>query len=152
VRSIIAGIMLAMFLSALEQTIIAPALPTIGLRLGDIEDLSWVAGAYLLSATAVTPLFGKLSDIHGRRSIMLTGVMVFIIGSVACALAPTLWALIAARALQGIGGGSILPTASHHCGSDVARAGATRPTRRDTMIASHRSAARGFLLITCTGR
>jgi EmrB/QacA subfamily drug resistance transporter len=109
VRSIIAGIMLAMFLSALEQTIIAPALPTIGVRLGDIENLSWVVGAYLLSATAVTPLFGKLSDIHGRRSILLVAVTVFIAGSVACALAPTLWALIAARALQGVGGGAILP-------------------------------------------
>jgi MFS family permease len=111
VRSIIAGIMLAMFLSALEQTIIAPALPTIGARLGDIEDLSWVAGAYLLSATAVTPLFGKLSDIHGRRSILLASVTIFMIGSVACAVAPAMWALIAARALQGIGGGGILPIA-----------------------------------------
>jgi multidrug resistance protein len=111
VRSIIAGIMLAMFLSALEQTIIAPALPTMGVRLGDIENLSWVVGAYLLSATAVTPLFGKLSDIYGRRSILLTGVSIFILGSVACALAPTMWALIAARALQGIGGGGILPIA-----------------------------------------
>jgi MFS family permease len=111
VRSIIAGIMLAMFLSALEQTIIAPALPTIGVRLGDIENLSWVVGAYLLSATAVTPLFGKLSDIYGRRSILLTGVAIFILGSVACALAPTLWALAVARAVQGIGGGGILPIA-----------------------------------------
>ncbi len=109
VHAIIAGIMLAMFLSALEQTIIAPALPTIGFRLGDIENLSWVVGAYLLSATAVTPLFGKLSDIYGRRSILLIAVSVFIVGSVACALAPSLWALIAARALQGIGGGAILP-------------------------------------------
>jgi multidrug resistance protein len=111
VRSIIAGIMLAMFLSALEQTIIAPALPTIGVRLGDIENLSWVVGAYLLSATAVTPLFGKLSDIYGRRCILLTGVTIFMVGSAACALAPTLWALAAARALQGIGGGGILPIA-----------------------------------------
>ena len=87
VRSIIAGIMLAMFLSALEQTIIAPALPTIGVRLGDIENLSWVVGAYLLSATAVTPLFGKLSDIYGRRSILLTGVTIFMVGSAACARA-----------------------------------------------------------------
>ena len=111
VNKIIVGIMLAMFLSALEQTIVAPALPTIGVHLGDIESLSWVVTAYLLSATVVTPLFGKLSDIYGRRSILLTGVTVFILGSVACALAPTMWALIAARALQGIGGGGILPIA-----------------------------------------
>jgi EmrB/QacA subfamily drug resistance transporter len=111
VRGIIAGIMLAMFLSALEQTIIAPALPTIGVRLNDIENLSWVVTAYLLAATTVTPLFGKLSDIYGRRRILLTGVSIFIVGSVACALAPTLWALVAARALQGIGGGGILPIA-----------------------------------------
>jgi MFS family permease len=109
VRSIIAGIMLAMFLSALEQTIVAPALPTIGAHLGDIGNLSWVTAAYLLGATAATPLFGKLSDIHGRRTVLLAGVSIFIAGSVACAVAPTMWALIAARAFQGIGGGSILP-------------------------------------------
>jgi EmrB/QacA subfamily drug resistance transporter len=111
VTRIIVGIMLAMFLSALEQTIVAPALPTIGVHLGDIEGLSWVVTAYLLAATAVTPLFGKLSDIYGRRSVLLTGIAIFIVGSVACALAPTMWALIAARALQGIGGGGILPIA-----------------------------------------
>ena len=111
VRPIIAGIMLAMFLSALEQTIIAPALPTIGRVLSGVENLSFVVTAYLLAATAVTPLFGKLSDIHGRRTVLLVAVGIFIIGSVACALAPTMGALIAARALQGIGGGGILPIA-----------------------------------------
>ena len=100
-----------MFLSALEQTIVAPALPTIGVHLGDIESLSWVVTAYLLSATAVTPLFGKLSDIYGRRTILLICIAIFIVGSAACALAPTMWALIAARALQGLGGGGILPIA-----------------------------------------
>jgi MFS family permease len=109
VRAIIAGIMLAMFLSALEQTIVAPALPSIGASLGDADQLSWVAGAYLLAATTATPLFGKLSDIYGRRTILLTGVSIFIAGSVACALAPRMAALVGARALQGIGGGSILP-------------------------------------------
>jgi EmrB/QacA subfamily drug resistance transporter len=111
VRPIIAGIMLAMFLSALEQTIIAPALPTIGRVLSGVENLSFVVTAYLLAATAVTPLFGKLSDIHGRRTVLLVAVGVFIVGSVACALAPSMGALIAARALQGIGGGGILPIA-----------------------------------------
>jgi multidrug resistance protein len=110
-RSIIAGIMLAMFLSALEQTIVAPALPTIGRSLADVEGLSWVVTAYLLSATVVTPLFGKISDIYGRRIIMLISVGIFIVGSIACALAPTMWALVAARTLQGIGGGGILPLA-----------------------------------------
>ena len=111
VRQIIGGILLAMFLSALEQTIVAPALPTIGRVLTDVENLSFVVTSYLLAATAVTPLFGKLADIHGRRAALLVAVAIFIVGSVACALAPTMGALIAARALQGIGGGGILPIA-----------------------------------------
>jgi EmrB/QacA subfamily drug resistance transporter len=111
VRAIVVGIMLAMFLSALEQTIVAPALPTIGRSLSDVENLSWVVTAYLLSTTLATALFGKLSDIYGRRALMLVSVSVFVLGSVACALAPTLWALVAARALQGLGGGGILPLA-----------------------------------------
>jgi EmrB/QacA subfamily drug resistance transporter len=109
IRAIVCGIMLAAFLSALEQTIVAPALPTIGRVLNDAENLSWVVTAYLLAATAVTPLFGKLSDIHGRRVMMLIAVAIFIAGSAACALAPNMGVLIAGRALQGIGGGGILP-------------------------------------------
>ncbi len=111
VRSIMIGLMLAMFLSALEQTIVAPALPTIGRSLGDLDAISWVVTAYLLSATAVTPLFGKLSDIYGRRVILLVAIGIFVLGSIACALAPTLLVLILARALQGLGGGGILPLA-----------------------------------------
>ena len=111
IRTIMVGILLAMFLSALEQTIVAPALPTIGRTLADVENLSWVVTAYLLAATAATPLFGKLSDIHGRRRMMLVAVVIFLAGSAACALAPNMPALIAARALQGIGGGGILPLA-----------------------------------------
>src|SRR5262245_53467688 len=105
------GIMLSMFLSALEQTIVAPALPTIGRRLGDVENLSWVVSAYLLANTAAVPLFGKLSDIHGRRRMMFVATVIFLAGSAACALAPNMPSLIAARALQGIGGGGILPIA-----------------------------------------
>ena len=111
IRAIMLGIMLAMFLSALEQTIVAPALATIGRTLGDVENLSWVVTAYLLANTVATPLFGKLSDIHGRRRMMLVAIVIFIVGSVACALAPNMPALIASRALQGVGGGGILPIA-----------------------------------------
>jgi EmrB/QacA subfamily drug resistance transporter len=111
VRAIVAGIMLAMFLSALEQTIVAPALPAIGKSLGGIDDLSWVVTAYLLAVTATTPLFGKLSDIYGRRLILLWAIGIFVGGSVACALAQNIWMLILARGLQGIGGGGLLPTA-----------------------------------------
>jgi EmrB/QacA subfamily drug resistance transporter len=111
VRAIVAGIMLAMFLSALEQTIVAPALPTIGRVLADVEHLSWVVTAYLISTTVTTPLFGKLSDIYGRRRMMLVAIGVFILGSVVCALAPSMEVLIVARTLQGIGGGGLLPLA-----------------------------------------
>src|SRR4051812_12610857 len=109
--AIMSGILLAMFLSALEQTIVAPALPTIGRSLGNVETLSWVVSAYLLTYTAATPLFGKLSDIYGRRWMMLTALVIFLIGSAACALAPNMPALIVGRGLQGIGGGGILPIA-----------------------------------------
>ena len=111
VRAIVAGIMLAMFLSALEQTIVAPALPAIGRSLGGIDELSWVVTAYLLAVTATTPLFGKLSDIYGRRVVLLWAIGIFIGGSIACALAPTIWTLVFARGLQGIGGGGLLPIA-----------------------------------------
>src|SRR5258708_33905460 len=120
VRTIIVGIMLAMFLSALEQTIVAPALPTIGRSLSDVENLSWVVTAYLLSTTMATAVFGKLSDIYGRRALMLISVSVFVLGSVACALAPTLWLLVAARALQGLGGGGLLPRAPTVVAASVA--------------------------------
>src|SRR5216684_2447545 len=97
VRTIVAGIMLAMFLSALEQTIVAPALPAIGRSLGGVDELSWVVTAYLLAVTATTPLFGKLSDIYGRRPVLLWAIAIFIGGSIACALAPTIWLLVLAR-------------------------------------------------------
>ena len=88
VRSIIVGIMLAMLLGALDQTIVATAMPTIGRDLGDVGYLPWIITAYLLSSTAVTPLYGKLSDIHGRRPVLLAAIGLFVLGSVACALAP----------------------------------------------------------------
>jgi EmrB/QacA subfamily drug resistance transporter len=111
VRSIVFGVMLAMFLSALDQTIIATALATIGRAFADVENLSWVVTAYLLTSTAAVPLYGKLSDIHGRRPMLLIGIGIFVAGSIACALAPTMPALILARALQGLGGGGLISLA-----------------------------------------
>lgn len=111
IRTIIFGIMLAMLLAALDQTIIATALPTIGRELGDLEHLPWVVTVYLLTTTAVTPLYGKISDSHGRRVTLLTGIVIFIAGSIACAMAPTMLVLILARALQGIGGGGLIALA-----------------------------------------
>jgi EmrB/QacA subfamily drug resistance transporter len=110
-RTIVFGVMLAMFLSALDQTIVATALPAIGRELHDFENLSWVITAYLITATAVTPLYGKLSDIHGRRTVLLAGIGMFMAGSVACALAQTMPALIFARAVQGLGGGGLIALA-----------------------------------------
>ena len=111
IRTIVFGLMLAMFLAALNQTIVATALPTIGRDFRDFELLPWVVTAYLLSSTVVAPLYGKLSDIHGRRAMMLAAIGVFTAGSVACAVASDIVILILGRALQGIGGGGILPLA-----------------------------------------
>src|SRR3954467_1106761 len=109
VRRIFYGLMLAMFLSALNQTIVATALPTIGRDFGDFENLSWVIIAYLLASTVVSPLYGKLSDIHGRRAMMLVAIGLFLAGSVLSAAAPDMAVLIAGRTLQVIGGGGIVP-------------------------------------------
>src|SRR5258708_30141933 len=86
VRLIIIGVMVAMLLAALDQTIVATAMPTIGRELGDLEQLPWVVTAYLLTATAVTPLYGKVSDIAGRRATLLVAIGVFVVGSIACAI------------------------------------------------------------------
>ena len=105
---IIAGLLVAMLLAALDQTIVATAMPTIGRDLGDVEHLPWIVTAYLLAATAVTPLYGKLSDIHGRRIMLLVSISTFLVGSICCALAPTMLLLGVARGLQGIGGGGLI--------------------------------------------
>lgn len=107
-RRIIYGVMLAMLLGALDQTIVAAALPTIGNAFGDFVNLPWVATSYLLAGTIVTPLYGKLSDIYGRRVMLLVSVSVFTVASVACALAPNLAVLVLARGLQGVGGGGLI--------------------------------------------
>ncbi|MEA2987930.1 MAG: hypothetical protein QOG83_641, partial [Alphaproteobacteria bacterium] len=109
IHRIFYGLMLGGFLSAVNQTIVAAALPTIGRELGDFHNLSWVIIAYLLSSTVVAPLYGKLSDIHGRRAMMLVGIGLFVAGSALCAVSRDMTMLIVGRTLQGIGGGGIVP-------------------------------------------
>src|SRR6187455_1737407 len=101
IRFVFYGLMLGGFLQALNQTIVASALPTIGRDLNDFQNLSWVVIAYLLASTIVSPLYGKLADIHGRRGMMMTALGLFIVGSVLCAVAPDMTTLIAGRTLQG---------------------------------------------------
>ncbi|HLI22697.1 MAG TPA: MFS transporter [Stellaceae bacterium] len=105
------GVLLPLFLGSLDQTIVGAALPVIGRDFGDLQNVPWVATAYLLTGTAVTPVVGKLSDIHGRRATMLAAIAVFLMGSLLAALAPSLVALILARAVQGFGGGSLIVVA-----------------------------------------
>src|SRR5437667_1277831 len=109
VRTILMSLLLTMFLAALEQTIVATALPTLGRQFGDVSNLSWVITAYLLASTAVAPVFGTLSDIYGRRVMIIVALSLFVAGSVLCALAPNMVVLILARGLQGLGGGGIMP-------------------------------------------
>src|SRR3984957_692293 len=109
VLTILMSLLLTMFLAALDQTIVATALPTIGRQFHDVSSLSWVITAYLLASTAVAPVFGTLSDIYGRRAMVIAALSLFIAGSVLCALAPNMPVLILARGLQGLGGGGIMP-------------------------------------------
>jgi EmrB/QacA subfamily drug resistance transporter len=109
VRTILVSLMLTMFLAALDQTIVATALPTIGRQFHDVTSLSWVIAAYLLASTAVAPVFGTLSDIYGRRAMIIAALSLFIAGSILCAVAPNMPVLILARGLQGLGGGGIMP-------------------------------------------
>jgi EmrB/QacA subfamily drug resistance transporter len=109
VRTILMSLLLTMFLAALDQTIVATALPTIGRQFQDVTNLSWVITAYLLASTAVAPVFGTLSDIYGRRAMIITALSLFVAGSVLCAVAPNMPVLIFARGLQGLGGGGIMP-------------------------------------------
>lgn len=108
---IIGGVLLAMLLAALDQTIVAPALSTIGHSLGHAQYLSWVVTAYLLTAVVTAPLYGKVADLRGRRPVIFAAVLFFLAGSVVCALADNMFVLIAGRAIQGLGGGGLFTMA-----------------------------------------
>src|SRR5258708_30817552 len=111
VRVFVVAVMLAMSLAALDQTVVGPALPPIARDLGDFALISWVITAYLLTSTCVTPIVGKLSDLYGRRRLLAACLIVFMAGSAYCALAPSMLALILARALHGLGGGGLITLA-----------------------------------------
>src|SRR5450432_225395 len=113
------GVMVAMFLTAADQTILASALPTIAASLRGFTDLSWVVVSYLLAATVAAPVYGHLGDRFGRRRMLLGALGIFTAASLACAVAPTLLLLIAARALQGLGGGGLMTLAQALIGEHV---------------------------------
>jgi len=118
-RQVFPGVMVAMFLAAADQTILASALPTIASHLGGFEYVSWVVVAYLLAATIAAPLYGHLGDRFGRKTMLMIALAVFTVASIGCAAAPTLFALVVARAVQGMGGGGLMTLAQALIGEHV---------------------------------
>src|SRR3954453_10003919 len=119
---VIGALLLVMLLASLDQTIVSTALPTIVRELGGLEHISWVVTAYLLAVTIVTPLYGKLGDLYGRKLVLQGALVIFLVGSVLCALAQGMTELIAFRAIQGLGGGRLMVSAQAAIG-DVGRPG-----------------------------
>jgi len=105
------GVILAMLLAALDQTIVGTALPRIVRDLGGADHLTWVVTAYMLASTVTVPIYGKLSDLFGRKWFFFSGIVIFLIGSILCGLSQNMVMLVAFRALQGIGGGAIMGNA-----------------------------------------
>src|SRR5499426_3865532 len=105
---ILGGLMLGMLLAAIDQTIVATALPTIVGDLGGLSHLSWVVTAYLLAETIATPLFGTLGDLYGRKRLFQAAITIFVVGSALSGLATSLDQLILFRAIQGAGGGGLI--------------------------------------------
>ncbi len=118
-RLVFPGVMVTMFLAAADQTILASALPAIASTLKGVTDLSWVVVAYLLAATIAAPVYGHLGDSFGRKRLLFVALAIFTAASIACMLAPTLPALIVARALQGLGGGGLMTMAQSIIGENV---------------------------------
>ena len=103
-----AAVFLPMFMAAVDQTLLATATPAIAASLGGLRDTSWIAVAYLLAAATIVPVYGRLGDSRGRRNMLLVALSVFVLGSLACGLAQSLPQLVAARVLQGLGGGGLM--------------------------------------------
>ena len=109
ILAIYAGLMVTLLLAALDQTIVATALPKIVGDLGGITQYSWVFTAYMLTSTVTVPLYGKLGDVYGRKNLFLFAIVVFLVGSALCGLATSMTQLVVFRALQGIGAGGLFP-------------------------------------------
>src|SRR3954449_12119617 len=116
---VIGALLLVMLLASLDQTIVSTALPTIVRELGGLEHISWVVTAYLLALTVVTPLYGKLGDLYGRKLVLQGALVIFLIGSALCGLAQGMSELIAFRAIQGLGGGGLMVSAQAAVGDVV---------------------------------
>ena len=111
IMHMLSGTVLGMFLGALDQTVVATSLPAMVGELHGMEHMSWTVSAYLLTATASTPIYGKLSDLYGRRALFSAAIAIFLAGSIVCGLAWSMGALIAGRAVQGLGGGGLISLA-----------------------------------------
>ena len=106
---IFVGLMLGMLVAATSQTIVSPAMPVIVAELGGIEHYSWIASSTLLVSAVSIPMVGKLSDIYGRRGFYIAGLVIFMLGSILAGAAQGFWWLVAARGIQGLGMGTIVP-------------------------------------------
>ncbi len=120
VRLVVASIGLLLLLASLDQTIVSTALPTIVADLGGLDHLSWVVTAYILASTVAAPLYGKLGDLYGRRVMVFVSVGLFLFGSTLCGLSTSMTALIASRAVQGLGGGGLFVLALAVVGDVIA--------------------------------
>jgi EmrB/QacA subfamily drug resistance transporter len=109
ILAIYSGLMVTLLLAALDQTIVATALPRVVSDLGGITQYSWVFTAYMLGSTVTVPLYGKLGDVHGRKPLFIVAIVVFLVGSALCGLAQNMWELVVFRAVQGIGAGGLFP-------------------------------------------
>ncbi len=107
--AVTAGLMLGMFLGALEATVMGTAMPTVVAQLGGLEHYSWVFTAYMLTSTATVPIWGRLSDLYGRRTTYIAGIGLFLLGSMLCGLSTSMFVLVLFRAVQGLGAGAIIP-------------------------------------------
>ena len=111
IKLVVAGLLLGILMSAMDNTIVATAMYTIASELGGFDQLVWVTSAYMVAVMAGTPIFGKLSDMYGRKRFYVFGLIVFLVGSALCGMAASMEQLIIFRAIQGIGGGALMPIA-----------------------------------------